>query len=262
MQPRESPAVRNPSQCRLRWSWHLSALKLAAAALTSVTLVCSPRTTPQPSIAEGGREQPRGSATETGGVTVAEDDPLQGRFTLEEASKGVPGEGELAVEFHTSMGRIDCELWPERAPLTVANFVGLARGLRPWKSESGWVKRPFFDGTIFHRVVPDFVIQGGRPFDSLDGGPGYVIPDEVWQGAKHDEAGLLCMANDGPNTGGSQFFIMAGRNAPQLDGSFTIFGSCFQIDVVQTISRAKAFGEKPAEDVRLEKVVIKREPRW
>src|SRR5690606_31745838 len=99
---------------------------------------------------------------------------------------------------HTSMGQIDCELWAERAPITVANFVGLARGKRPWKSESGWVKRRFYDNTLLHRVVPGFVIQGGRPFDSIDGGPGYVIPDENWQGAKHDEAGLLCMANEGP----------------------------------------------------------------
>ncbi len=160
------------------------------------------------------------------------------------------------------MGQIDCELWPERAPISVANFVGLARGLRPWKSESGWVKRPFFDGSVFHRVVADFVIQAGRPLDSMDGGPGYVIADEVWDGARHDEAGLLCMANEGPNTGGSQFFIMATGKAPQLDGSYTIFGSCFQTDVVRTISRVKAFGESPAEDVRLQRIVIKRAPRW
>ncbi len=195
-------------------------------------------------------------------VPVSPGDPVQGRFTIQQAEDAVPGEGELSAELHTSIGKIDCELWAERAPITVANFVGLALGIRPWRSEQGWVERPYFDGSLFHRVVPDFVIQGGRRVESLESGPGYAIPDETWEGARHDEMGLLCMANEGPNTGGSQFFIMADSSAPQLDGSYTIFGSCFQTDVVRAISRVKAFGEKPAENVWLEKVVITRAPRW
>lgn len=195
-------------------------------------------------------------------VPVSPDDPLQGKFTLEDALEGLPGEGKLVALIKTSLGSLSCELYEDKAPITVANFVGLARGKRPWKSESGWITRRFYDNTVIHRVVSGFVIQGGRPFDTVDGGPGYVIPDENWSGAKHDEAGLLCMANEGPNTGGSQFFIMAARSAPQLDGSYTIFGSCFQTDVVDAISRVKAFGERPAEDVILKQVVIKRAPRW
>jgi peptidyl-prolyl cis-trans isomerase A (cyclophilin A) len=197
-----------------------------------------------------------------GTVAVAPGDPLAGRFSLAEATRDLDGEGVASAELHTSMGRIDCELFEDRAPITVANFVGLARGLRPWRSENGWVKQPFFDGTFFHRVVPGFVIQAGSRPDLVDGGPGYAIPDEVWQGSRHDQAGLLCMANEGPDTGGSQFFILAGDGASQLDGSYTVFGSCFQTDVVDRISRVKAFGEKPAEPVRLERVVILRVPRW
>jgi peptidyl-prolyl cis-trans isomerase A (cyclophilin A) len=195
-------------------------------------------------------------------VPIAPGDPEQGRFALANASEGVVGEGVLTAEFHTSMGQIDCELFEDRAPITVANFVGLARGVRAWRKEGKWAREPFFDGTTFHRVVPGFVIQAGSRPGTLDGGPGYVIPDEVWQGARHDQAGLLCMANDGPNTGGSQFFILAGERASQLDGSFTIFGVCFQTDVVDRISRVKAFGEKPAEPVGLDRVVIVRAPRW
>ncbi len=195
-------------------------------------------------------------------VPIAPGDPNRGIFTIAQAEEAVAGEGELSIELHTSMGQIDCELWGERAPITVANFVGLALGVRPWKSGDEWVKRPFFDGTFFHRVVPDFVIQAGRRPESVASGPGYVIPDENWQGARHDEAGLLCMANEGPNTGGSQFFIMASRSAPQLDGSYTVFGSCFQTDLVKEISRVKAFGERPAEPVHLERVVVTRAPRW
>ncbi len=246
-------------------------------AATPALVLCTPSTsTPEPvptSTPTANEAADERSTTSTqpattrdhassGQVPISKDDPLQGSFTLEQAQAGIDGAGELAVEFHTSMGQIDCELWAERAPLTVANFVGLARGKRPWKSESGWITRRFYDNTVIHRVVSGFVIQGGRPFDTVDGGPGYVIPDENWSGAKHDEAGLLCMANEGPNTGGSQFFIMAARSAPQLDGSYTIFGSCFQTDVVDAISRVKAFGERPAEDVILKQVVIKRAPRW
>jgi peptidyl-prolyl cis-trans isomerase A (cyclophilin A) len=161
----------------------------------------------------------------------------------------------------TSLGAIECELFSDRAPVTVANFVGLARGLRPWHSERGWIAEPFFDGTSFHRVVPGFVVQAGSRPGTPDGGPGYVIPDEVWQGSAHDRAGLLCMANDGPDTGGSQFFVLL-EAAPQLDGSYTIFGECFHTDVADAISRVKAYGEKPAEPVLLERVEIVRAPRW
>ena len=91
----------------------------------------------------------------------------------------------------------------------VASFVGLARGLRPWKSPltGQWTRSPAYDGTRFHRVVKGFMIQGGDPKGSGSGEPGYVIADELWDGAKHDRAGLLCMANRGPDTNGMQFFV-------------------------------------------------------
>ena len=95
----------------------------------------------------------------------SDDDPAKGNFTLEEATKGLPGSGPLTAKIETTLGTFTCELYDKQAPITVANFVGLARGLRPWKDpKTGkWVKKPFYDGLIFHRVIPGFMIQGGDP---------------------------------------------------------------------------------------------------
>jgi peptidyl-prolyl cis-trans isomerase A (cyclophilin A) len=111
---------------------------------------------------------------------VAEKDPAGGKFTLEEATAQLPPGGKLGARIVTSLGVLTCELHDDRAPVTVANFVGLARGLRPFKTESGkWVKRPAYDGTTFHRVIKGFMIQGGDPKGNGMGEPGYVIPDEI-----------------------------------------------------------------------------------
>lgn len=183
-------------------------------------------------------------------------------LTLEQVKVGLAGNGDLVIALHTSMGTIDCELWPEKAPNTVVNFVAWARGLRSWKRREVWIKQPFFDDTTFHRVVPGFVVQAGaRVKDGIDNA-GYTIADEIWPSAKHNQAGLLCMANDGPDTGSSQFFILLSDKAQQLDGSYTIFGSCFQTDIADAISRVKTFGERPAEPVKLEHVEVKLAPRW
>ena len=165
-------------------------------------------------------------------MPVSPDDPLAGKFTLEDATKGLTGSGSLYAEIQTDLGKLECELYEDKAPITVANFVGLARGLRPFKQNDGkWAKKNGYDGTTFHRVIKGFMIQGGDPRGTGAGEPGYVIPDEIWEGAHHNERGQLCMANRGKNTNGMQFFIMDGV-AKHLDGGYTIFGKCAPEDVI------------------------------
>jgi peptidyl-prolyl cis-trans isomerase A (cyclophilin A) len=185
-------------------------------------------------------------------------DPLRGRFTLAQATAGLPAGGTLVADIETSMGSFSCEMLPDRAPITVANFVGLARGLRDfWDPVAArWAKRPFYDGSVFHRVIPDFMIQGGDILRAGFGGTGYEIPDENVQG--HDAAGLLCMANHGPNTNGGQFFITEVAK-PHLDGSYTIFGRCTPADLVARIARVpRNERDTPYEPVEIRHVRITR----
>lgn len=185
-------------------------------------------------------------------------DPVKGKFGMEDALKGLSGKGTaLYADLITSEGKLVCELWPDKAPITVANFVGLARGLRPWKKGDSWVKKPLYDGTVFHRVIPNFMIQGGDPEGTGKGTPGFVIPDEIWENAHHDRRGLLCMANRGPDTNGSQFFIMDGT-APNLDGGYTIFGKCSPDSVIQKISSTPTQGDRAITPAKLSKVVVRR----
>jgi peptidyl-prolyl cis-trans isomerase A (cyclophilin A) len=194
-------------------------------------------------------------------VPAAEGDPAKGRFSVEEAAAGLDGKGALLATIETTKGTLHCTLFGDKAPVTVANFAGLARGLRPWKQGrlGSWVKKPFYDGLTFHRVIPGFVIQGGDPNGNGSGDAGYEFIDEVWQGAKHDRAGLLCMANRGPNTNSSQFFITDG-STPHLDGGYTIFGECKETDVVHAIAAVPARMERPSDAVSMTKVTIARAP--
>jgi peptidyl-prolyl cis-trans isomerase A (cyclophilin A) len=181
-------------------------------------------------------------------------------FTLEDAVKGLTGKGKLVAEIKTDAGKLECELYDDRAPITVANIVGLARGLRPFKNQKGeWQKAPGYDGTTFHRIIKGFMIQGGDPAGTGAGEPGYVIPDEVWDGAYHSERGLLCMANRGPNTNGMQFFIMDG-SAPHLDSGYTIFGKCGPDSVIEKLAETKVQGDRAENPPKIQKVTIKRAP--
>ncbi len=181
---------------------------------------------------------------------------------LEEYTADLEGDGPLMATFETSMGTIECRLLEDEAPMTVANFVGLARGMKPWQDpESGEIREdPLYDGTIFHRVIPEFMIQGGDPLGEGRGGPGYQFDNEVSEDLGHDEPGTLSMANAGPDTNGSQFFITETAQ-PRLDGDYSIFGRCDNVDVVEEIARVEKEApnsSKPAEDVVLESVTISR----
>ena len=187
-------------------------------------------------------------------------DPTRGKFTLAEATADLPGTGALVATLNTSKGDITCTLYDQKAPITVANFVGLARGTRPWKTPEGrWVKRPAYDGTPFHRVIKGFMIQGGDPQGTGTGEPGYVIPDEIWPGAVHDKAGQLCMANRGPNTNGAQFFI-TDAPARHLDKSYTIFGDCHPTSTVHAIANVpRNDADRPDDEIMIKKVTIAHE---
>ena len=161
--------------------------------------------------------------------------------------------------FDTSEGTFTVKLHDDKAPNTVANFVGLAEGSKEWTDpKTGQkVKRPFYDGLIFHRVIDGFMIQGGDPTGTGRGGPGYTIKDEFAAGLAHTQGGLFSMANAGPNTGGSQFFITLAPT-PWLDGKHAIFGKVIAgMDVVKAIGKVQtARGDKPVEDVVMKNVTV------
>lgn len=195
------------------------------------------------------------------------DDPLSGKWTIDDALKGLPKGNALFASIETDMGTLECRLFDDKAPITVANFVGLARGTRTWKNPDGqWVKTPAYDGTVFHRIIKGFMIQGGDAKKNGTGEAGYVIPDEVWEDAHHDRPGLLCMANRGPNTNSAQFFITDGA-APHLDykegdprsSGYTIFGECGPVDLVHKIAAVEVVGgERPKTAPVIKKVTVTR----
>jgi peptidyl-prolyl cis-trans isomerase A (cyclophilin A) len=201
-----------------------------------------------------------------GAARADEDDPMKGHFTLEQATKGLSGSGPLMAKIETTVGTINCELFDKQAPLTVANFVGLARGTRPFKDKTGkWTeKKPFYDGLIFHRVIPGFMIQGGDPEGTGRGNPGYAFDDEIAPDLKFDKPGQLAMANagkrDGHGTNGSQFFITDQGSPPAyLTGRHSIFGQCEPVSVVTKIANvAVGPNNRPQTDVVMKKVTISR----
>ena len=158
----------------------------------------------------------------------------------------------------TSMGDITCTLFPDKAPMTVENFIGLAEGTKEWKNPVSGVKKtntPLYDGTIFHRVIPEFMIQGGDPAGNGTGDPGYKFKDEFTD-LKFDQGGRLAMANSGPNTNGSQFFITEAP-VPHLNNHHTIFGQCTPLSLVTAIARVPRNSmDKPLKPVLIKHVKI------
>jgi peptidyl-prolyl cis-trans isomerase A (cyclophilin A) len=203
-----------------------------------------------------------GGAAAGGGAKKGSGDPLNGSFSLADATKDLKGTGPIVAKIETTKGALQCKLFDDKAPVTVANFIGLATGKRTWKDpKSGeWVNKPAYDGTTFHRIIKGFMIQGGDQRGNGSGEPGYVIKDEIWEGAKHDKAGLLCMANRGPNTNGAQFFITDAA-APHLDRGYTIFGECAPEQVVHDIANVTVAGERPTETVTIKSVTISRDEK-
>jgi peptidyl-prolyl cis-trans isomerase A (cyclophilin A) len=166
---------------------------------------------------------------------------------------------DLTATLHTTEGDVKVELYDQRVPRTVENFVGLATGDRQWDHpETGEsVDGPLYDDVLFHRVIEEFMIQTGDPTGTGRGGPGYTFDDEFHDDLRHDDAGMLSMANSGPNTNGSQFFITLGAQ-PHLDGRHAVFGRVVDgMDVVEAIGEVPTDGDdRPREDVLLESVTV------
>jgi peptidyl-prolyl cis-trans isomerase A (cyclophilin A) len=168
------------------------------------------------------------------------------------------------VVMDTSMGRITCQFYQQQAPKTVANFIGLAEGTIDWTDPATKKKqhhKPFYDNTTFHRVIPEFMIQGGDPTGTGMGDPGYSFNDEVDPNLNFDGPGKLAMANSGPNTNGSQFFVTE-QAVDSLNQHYSLFGQCddSSVEVVKAIARVQRDGnDKPLSPVVLKKVTIVRE---
>ncbi|MFH9742730.1 peptidylprolyl isomerase [Streptomyces roseolus] len=168
---------------------------------------------------------------------------------------------QLYATLQTSLGDIEIRLLPDHAPKTVSNFVELAKGQRQWTDPETQQpsNAPLYDGTVFHKVLHGVLIQGGDPLGNGTGGPGYTFADEIHPDLRFDKPYLLAMANNGPNTNGSQFFITHGT-VPHLTGRHTIFGQVVSetgkevVDAIATTQTGR--NDRPAVDVVLEKVVI------
>jgi len=168
---------------------------------------------------------------------------------------------ETQATLHTSEGDIRLILFPNHAPKTVGNFVGLAEGTKDYTTNNarGELSGPFYDGSVFHRVIKGFMIQGGDPTGTGRGGPGYRFGDETHPELQFDRPYLLAMANAGPGTNGSQFFITVGPT-PHLNRKHTIFGEVADQEsrtVVDAIARTETRADRPVTDIVIERVTIK-----
>ncbi len=190
----------------------------------------------------------------------------EAEITATRRALGLGPEAGLSATLVTDLGDIECALWVDVAPVTVRAFVELAEGTREWTDPRTEQRRrvPLYDGTVFHRVLPGFMIQGGDPRGDGSGGPGFTFDDEIDPDVAFDQPGLLAMANTGPDTNGSQFFITAGTPR-HLDGKHTIFGRCDPrvVDEIasQPVTRSRQNPDevsRPVEPVTLRKVRVDR----
>jgi peptidyl-prolyl cis-trans isomerase A (cyclophilin A) len=257
-----------------------AAAPTSPAAKPATPAVAKPATPAVAKPAATTTTQPAGpvAATKPGTPAATPDvKPTDGPFTLAQATAGLVGNGALraAIEVEQggkALGTLRCELYADKAPLTVANFVGLARGVRPFRDPHSekWLKKPLFDGSQFHRTVPDFMIQTGDTWCYSDvycggrhgaGDPGYAIPDEIRDDLRFDRVGRMGMAQRGStNSGGSQFFI-TDKDTPWLNGSHTIFGQCEPVDLIHTIANVETLRlDVPKVPVRIKRVTVSRQP--
>jgi len=224
-----------------------NSLVLALSLTASLSLLAQSTTTPPPT-----ETKPAAAATEE-----LPDSPAP------QAAALIHPNGPIAV-FDTSMGRITCQFYQSQAPKTVANFIALAEGTKDWTDPVTHKKmhnKPLYDGTTFHRVIPEFMIQGGDPAGTGMGDPGYQFEDEFDPNLNFDVPGRLAMANSGPNTDGSQFFITE-QAYDSLNQHYSLFGQCDPdgIEVVKAIARvSRDADDKPRTPVILRKVTIVRD---
>lgn len=243
------------------------------------------------SFKEGDRALGGVTASELPFYNKAQGDPVNGDFTMAMACEGAPdlcdsSKGKLFATFKTNLGTFRCELYDKDAPISVANFMGLGRGVRPFLDgeTKKWIKKPFYDGVIFHRVIDGFMIQTGDRTGSGRGGPGYFIKDEFNKKLRHNGAGYLSMANrnrvdpgtrkhlrdkktDEPiaNTGSSQFFITVAATR-HLDDLHAIFGKCaaavpVKISKVRVQNRPPFADHRPFDPVKIESLTFARKKK-
>src|SRR5277367_1761372 len=180
--------------------------------------------------------------------------------TFSQAAFAAAGAGPTAI-IETTAGKLSCTLFPDVAPIGVANFIGLSNGTKDWTSPVTHQKKhgvPLYDGTIFHRVIPNFMIQGGDPTGTGTGDPGYEFKNETSPDLKFDRPGRLAYANSGPDTNGSQFFITE-VPYPSLNGGYTIFGQCdaASVTLVKQIARmSRDSNDKPYKPVKINHITI------
>lgn len=184
-------------------------------------------------------------------------------FTAAQAAK--PTTTDPVAIIHTTVGDMHCTLFPNQAPIGVANFIGLAEGTKDWTNPVSHGKKhgvPLYDGTIFHRVIPDFMIQGGDPKGDGTGDPGYKFKNETPSDLKFDRPGRMAYANSGPDTNGSQFFITEDvAHSAHLSGHYTIFGQCddASVELVKKIARMDRdpSDDRPFKPVKITHIEIK-----
>lgn len=199
--------------------------------------------------------------TKTTPKTATGTKPATGAKTGTAAKPATAAAAGPSAIIETSAGKMTCKLFPDKAPIGVANFIGLATGTKDWKNPVSHAKKhgvPLYNGTIFHRVIPDFMIQGGDPAGTGEGDPGYAFKNETSPTLKFDRPGRLAYANAGPDTNGSQFFITE-VPYPSLNGNYTIFGQCDDATValVKQIARmGRDSNDRPNRPVKINRVVI------
>jgi peptidyl-prolyl cis-trans isomerase A (cyclophilin A) len=186
---------------------------------------------------------------------------LLSSLTLWSQDKPATASGHPTAVIDTTAGKLTCTLFPDKAPIGVANFIGLATGTKDWTSPVTHQKKhgvPLYDGTIFHRVIPDFMIQGGDPMGTGTGDPGYAFKNETSNDLKFDRPGRLAYANAGPGTNGSQFFITEIAYS-SLNGGYTIFGQCdaASVTLVKQIARmGRDSNDRPYKPVKINHITI------
>jgi peptidyl-prolyl cis-trans isomerase A (cyclophilin A) len=199
--------------------------------------------------------------TKTTPKTATGTKPATGAKTGTAAKPATAATAGPSAIIETSAGKMTCKLFPDKAPVGVANFIGLATGTKDWKNPVSHAKKhgvPLYNGTIFHRVIPGFMIQGGDPAGTGEGDPGYAFKNETSPTLKFDRPGRLAYANAGPDTNGSQFFITE-LPYPSLNGNYTIFGQCDDATValVKQIARmGRDSNDRPNRPVKINRVVI------